>query len=187
MNILKDYNNIKTPEELLNFMQNNITYGYLSKSGKIYNYNDKCFDKVWFDEYILQIEKGILKTSVGTCWDQVELERNWFLNNGYEVKTFFIMLNVDYENKYPTHSYLVYKDKFSSNWNLFENADYNNRGIYEFNSLEELINFQKNVQIKVYIDLGVSDEELKNVVVKEYKIPNKNLSVKEYLCWVLND
>lgn len=187
MNILKDYNNIKTPEELLNFMQNNITYGYLSKSGKIFNYSDKDFDKVWFDEYILQIEKYILKTTVGTCWDQVEFERNWFLNNGYEVKTFFIMLNVDYENKYPTHTYLAYKEKVSNSWNWFENADYNNRGIHKFESLEELTNYQRNLQIKVYIDLGVSNEELKNIIVKEYKKPNKNLSVKEYLVWVLND
>lgn len=183
-NIIETYNNIRTPLELLDFMYNNITYGYITKDGNIYKYNDKNFNSL-FNEYILQINDEILKTLVGTCWDQVEFERHWFLKNNYEIKTFFIMLKVNYQNNYPTHTYLAYKDKRTNNWCLFENADYNNRGIYEFKNLKELLKLQTNNQIKMYKEIGIKSEELNNIIIKEYKTITKNLNAKEFIEFVL--
>ena len=51
LRILKDIN---TPEELLDFMSNNINYGYLGKNGRVYHYDDKDFDSSWYREYILE-------------------------------------------------------------------------------------------------------------------------------------
>ena len=70
--------NIKTPEELLDYMKNNIQYGYLGNNGKIYHYNDFDFDKDWYQEYILENKDDVIKNKVGNCWDQVEFEREWF-------------------------------------------------------------------------------------------------------------
>ena len=36
--------NIKTPEDLLEFMSQNINYGYLGKSGRLYHYDDSDFN-----------------------------------------------------------------------------------------------------------------------------------------------
>jgi hypothetical protein len=41
--LIHKYNLIKTPEELLNFMSNNINYGYLGKNDKIYYFGDVDF------------------------------------------------------------------------------------------------------------------------------------------------
>ena len=75
MNIEQEFNNIYSPNELLEFMSNNINYGYLGKSGRVYHYNDKDFNEKFFDEYILESSEKILKTLFGNCWDQVELKR----------------------------------------------------------------------------------------------------------------
>ena len=32
------------------------------------------------------------------------------MDNGYEVNTFYEMVVLDYNNNYPTHSFLTYKD-----------------------------------------------------------------------------
>ena len=40
-------NKIKNPQELLDFMSNNINYGYLGKDGRVYNYTDPDFEQEW--------------------------------------------------------------------------------------------------------------------------------------------
>ena len=82
--LINKYNLIKTPEELLEFMDNNINYGYLGKNNKVYYFGDVDFDKDWYNEYILESKDDILKTGIGNCFDQTELERCWFLENDYE-------------------------------------------------------------------------------------------------------
>ena len=136
------YQKIKTPNELLMFMDK-INYGYLSKSSKVYLNNDGD----WYLEYILESTSDILTTMTGNCFDQTELERDWFTKNNYYVETYFEMVNLNYKNAYPTHSFLIYKN--NGNWYLFEHADYENKGIYEFTSKEELLIFQMNNYISL--------------------------------------
>ena len=133
------YEEIKTPEELLEWMQD-ITYGYQGKT-KFYKYDDENFNEVWFDEYILEEPTELIKTKIGNCWDQTELERYWFTTHNYKVKTIYEMVNLQYENPYPTHSFLIYQDQ-NNNWNWFENSDFNNRGIHTKKTEQELINYQ---------------------------------------------
>lgn len=82
-------NNIKTPEELLEFMTNNINYGYLGKNGRIYHFDDIDFNPDWYEQYILEDTNELLINLYGNCWDQVEFEREWFLKHGYEIETIF--------------------------------------------------------------------------------------------------
>ena len=165
------YNKINTPLELLEFMSNNIFYGYLGKSGRIYNYLDEDMDNNWYSEYILESKDDILNTLIGNCFDQVELERDWFTRNNYEIKTYFEMVDTNLENNYPTHSFLVYKDNNKYYW--FENSDFNNRGIHEYNTLEELLIDQK----KKYIDfVGIE-----NIIINEYQKPISGIDANEYL------
>ena len=105
------FNNIKTPYELLDFMSKNINYGYLGKSGRVYHFDDKDFNEKWYEEYILESDKDILKTLYGNCWDQVELERYWFEKNGYEVKTIFEIVNIDYEISGDKKSVLLFDNE----------------------------------------------------------------------------
>ena len=71
--LINKYSLIKTPEELLEFMDNNINYGYLGKNNKVYYFGDVDFDKDWYHEYILESKDDILRTGIGNCFDQTEL------------------------------------------------------------------------------------------------------------------
>ena len=177
-------NEIKTPEELLNFMSNNINYGYLGKNGRVYHYDDPDFNDDWEDEYILENKNDILNNLHGNCFDQVEFERDWFLSKEYEIKTLYEMVKLDYDNIYPTHSFLVYKD--NDCWYWFENSDFNNRGIHKFNSFDELLKYQYNKYIEFLKTFNITDEEIEKIIITEFDKPKEHISAEEYLNHVIN-
>ena len=159
---------IKTPEQLLDFMAN-------------INYND--LGKDWYQKYKLKSKEELLDTLSGNCLDQVELERDWFISNGYEIKTFFEIVLLNYENDYPTHAFLVYKD--NNKWCWFENSDSNNRGIHKFNTLDELLNYQYNKYLEYLKTFNIKEKEIEKIIVKEFNKPKDNISAEEYLNHVL--
>lgn len=176
---------INSPYELLNFMSKNITYGYLGKSGRVYHWNDADFDDEWFDDYILQSEEDILRTLSGNCWDQIELERYWFVKNNYEIKTIYQMVKLDYNNNYPTHSFLIFRDK-EGLWNWFENSDSENRGIHQFLSFDELLKYQYNKYLKLLRNLNILDDEINKIIFTEFTKPKSNITAADYLDFVIS-
>ena len=177
-------NNINTPEELLSFMSEKIDYGYLGKNGRIYHQSDSDFDSDWFLKYSLQGKDTLLKTLCGTCWDQVEFERNWFIKKGYEVKTIFEMVVLDYENNYPTHSFLIYED--NNKWCWFENSDDDNRGIHKFDTLDELFKYQYSKYINLLKTYNITSEEMEKIIITEFEELEDKISVEEYIQQVVN-
>lgn len=178
-----DYEDIKTPEELLDWMQD-ITYGYLGKT-KLHTYDEEDFNDTWYNEYLLEEPSELIKAKIGNCWDQTELERYWFENNNYKVKTIYEMINLPYENPYPTHSFLIYQDKDSS-WNWFENSDFNNRGIHKKKTEKELIEYQLSKYKELLKTFNITEEELKNITIKEFQKPATHSNAEKYIEHVLN-
>lgn len=177
-------NNIKTPNELLNFMSKNINYGYLGKNKRIYHYDDPDFDSEWYKQYILENPNELINNLYGNCWDQVEFERDWFLKNGYEIKTIYEMVKLDYDNVYPTHSFLAYKD--NDYWYWFENADFNNRGIYRFNTFDELLNHQYKKYVEFLKTFNIKNEEIEKIIITDFDKPKEHISAEEYLKHAVN-
>lgn len=173
------YQNIDTPEELFEFMNRYFSYGYLSHSGKILVSSDIDFDDGWYLNYKLQGVSDILKTRIGNCFDMVEFEREWFSRHGYLNKTFFEMVKVNYLNPYPMHAFLVYKK--DNSWFLFEFSDVKNRGIFQFFSLCDLLEYQKHTYINVLKEHNILEEELRNIVIKEFSRPKIGISAEMYL------
>ena len=179
----KKYEEISTPEELLEWMKN-ITYGYLGKN-KLHTYQEQDFNDVWYDEYMLSTPQEVIENKIGNCWDQTELERNWFVKHNYKVKTIYVMVNLPYENIYPTHSYLIYQDKDNS-WNWFENSDFNNRGIHMKTTEEEIILFQLTKYKEFLKEFDIKDEELEKIIIKVYEKPDYHITAEEYINHVIN-
>ena len=166
-------------------MSKNINYGYLGKSGRVYHFDDSDFNDKWFSEYILESKENILKTLYGNCWDQVELERYWFKKHGYEIKTIYEMVKLNYDNNYPSHSFLIFKDK-DGFWNWFENSDYENRGIHKFDSINKLLEYQYSKYLDFLKTFNIKEDEIKEIIFAEFEEPQKNISASEYLDFVIN-
>lgn len=177
-----EYEEIKTPEQLLEWMSQ-INYGYQGKT-RLHKFDEPDFDEVWFEEYLLEKPAELIKTKTGNCWDQTELERDWFERHNYKLKTIYEMVNLPYENPYPTHSFLIYQDK-DNTWNWFENSDYENRGIHKFQSLDELLDYQLTIYKESLVTFNITAEELEKIVIKEYQKPKSHSTAAEYIEHVL--
>ena len=133
---------------------------------------------------MLENEKDILETNVGTCFDMTELERVFLERNGYKVYTYFEMICLDYDNPYPMHSFLVYEDdgKFCH----FEFSDFKNRGIHKYNNMIELLDDQTKKYMKMQEDYDIKEEEKEKLVLKKKRKIKNHASEEEYLNHVLN-
>ena len=172
------FENIKNIEELSNYMYN-IKYGYITKDKGLYFPDNPNYEKEWLLSCVVQTGEEVKKTKIGTCWDQVELERLWFDKNNFNFKTFFIWFG---ENRdiYPTHTFLVFKQNNDYYW--FENVFEQYRGIHKFSSFEKLIESVKKGLLDYSISIGIARiTDYKLLRVYEYSSLNSSLSVTEYL------
>ena len=169
--VIEEYNKVKSPEELLTFMNRHLRYGFVGcNSGYVYGFDDEDFGDVQYKEndWHLSSCSELLRECFGHCWNQTELERDWFDSHGYKTHTLFVWFyNEDETKSYPCHTYLVYED--NNKFYFFEHSDGANKGIYEFDSLDDAINYQRELHIKYtksLMDLSIEEEQL--IKVHEY-------------------
>jgi hypothetical protein len=185
-NTISSFDELKTPSDLLKFMDDNVKYGFVSKNGKKYFEQNEKWNEDWYTKCIIQSGDELLQTKCGTCWDQVELERKWFCGHGYQFKTVFVWFGIQEPSNYPTHTFLAFKK--GKKWYWFEHSFEACRGIFGFNSLKELIDYVKSKQLKLAIDLGVATKNDENLITSyEYEKPKDNLGVKGYLNHILGN
>lgn len=180
------YEDIKKPAELLQFMDI-ISYGFQDDEGKKYgSWNEEEFEKEVVTKWKLSSPERLLKVKIGHCFDQVELERDWFLKHKYNFKTYYIMFLLDEPNDYSTHTFLLYEE--NNKWNLFEHSDYFNRGIHEFSSLEEALKYEINHHVEMNRKYHEMDEEiLKHLHVYQYEQLRYNVSFNEFIGTILEE
>ena len=176
------YEDVKTPEELLKFMDE-IEYGFVTPDNKRIMGNGDDFDKNILS-WTLSSPTKLLQTKLVHCFDQVELERDWFTKNNYKFKTYFLIFNLPYPNSGPTHTFLVYQDH--NKYYHFEHADGLNRGIHEFNSLDKLLDDVYKKQLKYAKDF-LTAEELKTLSLYEYNNPSYDLDFISYINWIVDN
>ena len=167
---------IKTPEELLKYMDI-INYGFVDENNNVYQ--DEDFEQNVFSKWKLSSPERLLKVKYGHCFDQVELEREWFTNK-YPIHTYYMMFLVPYENPFSTHTFLVYENNHK--YYLFEHSDYFNRGIHEYNSLDELLDKEMKHHLEYNLKNNkMTDEEQKSLVIYEYQKPEYNIDMIEFI------
>lgn len=184
---IKAFENIKTPDGLLSFMENNIHYGFVGKNNKkIYAYDDERVDADFLKEYYLQSPKELLDSGYGVCWDSAEFERQWFSEHGYNNKVFFMMFAKEEGTDLPTHTFLVFNQ--DDKWQWFEHSFGDYRGIHEYDNLEDLI---EDVKRKHYEhaaqNKGAKTEDFNFLKICEYKKPVYGSSPKEFVSNIFKD
>lgn len=154
--------------DVMKLMQN-IEYGWIDKN------NNKHFivDEQYSENYRLQSPKDVLNNKIGVCWDQVELQRYFFKNNTWDVKTFFICHYDD--DKCPSHTFLTYMKNNKYYW--FEHSWDINRGIHQYNSLKELL---LDVKKKFILTIPKNDFNSNNLLLREYSKPVFNINPLEF-------
>lgn len=162
-------------------MSKNIKYGFVDKDGRIYdNPFSKAWDDNWYEACTVQDKDGILKTGYGTCWDQVELERQWFAENNFDFQTIFLWFGEPEPSVFPTHSYLAYK--IEDKWCHFEHSDEINRGILCFDSFDNMIGDSMSKLLNLAMSQNVaSSDDRGRITYYIYQQPPKDCSVDEYI------
>lgn len=149
-------------------LMNDIEYGWIDK-----NNNPHITVDNFSNNYRLQSPDKLTKTKLGVCWDQVELERKYFSENNFNIKTYFI---VYYDNdKCPTHTFLTFNKNNKFYW--FEHSYEKFRGIHEYNTVKDLLLDVANKFIKDTTEYNYDKE---NLLIFEYKKPEYNISTQEF-------
>ena len=153
--------------EIMDFM-NDIEYGYVDQKKQIHQKIDDKFS----EQYILQSPKEVIQNKIGVCWDQVELERYYFKNNDWNVKTYFIVYYD--QDMCPTHTFLTFEKDGSYYW--FEHAWEKYRGIHKYSSKRSLL---EDIKKKFLKDLETFDT-IENVVLLEYSKPPYGMRTNDF-------
>lgn len=134
IDIKNDFNEINTPQELMDYMNKNISYGYLDNNGcKHYDSLNEIREK-----YKTKSENVILHSNIGNCIDQAKLQKKFFDNKGYKNKLYCIIFSGQYcPEKIKIHPITLYKE--NGRWYHFEHAFYNYRGIHESDIAVKLV------------------------------------------------
>lgn len=154
--------------EVMNLLQN-IEYGWIDKNKTKHHSICKQFDK----NYILQSPKEVIKNKIGVCFDQVELERYYFKNNDWDIRTYFICYYTD--NECSSHTFLTFKKDNFFYW--FEHSWEKYKGINRYNTLKELL---KDVKEKFILSEIKSNYNKNNLLIREYSKPNYHITTLEF-------
>ena len=160
------YGNIK--EKL-----NNIKLGYRDKEGNKYVGYGRDFK----DIYYLQSPKQLLESKIGTCFDQVELERDIVSKLGVDLRTYFIFYPDDKVE--ASHTFLVYKDNKKYYW--VENAWEKYKGLHIYNSKDKLISDVVSKFVKT-----IPKGDIKKVRLYLYDKPKYGINYVKFLSYCIN-
>lgn len=179
------FQEVKTPEQLMIYLDQYFQYGVIDNNGnKYYDSNSDEFQLICDTQWKLRSVNEMLKDGVGHCYDQVEIERDWFTKKGFEVKTFWIAAyQEEIENSGFSHAYLIYKD--SGEWKLFEHSDFSNRGIHIFKSVNDAVKCQAEHQIE-FAESCIKPIKKYTTCIKLFNKPPVNVNMQEYLEFIDN-
>lgn len=154
-----------------------IEYGFLDNSSNDI-FKDKDVEQVFNKTYYLMSPEELLVKKKGVCWDQVELERKLFTNNSIKNKTYFIY--ADNHDTLPSHTFLVFYRNNKVYW--FEHSWYDEKGIHEYNTLNELL---LDVKEKFLRSRKDEIESTDKVHLYEYQKPKKyHFSCEEFYQYI---
>ena len=163
--------NIKTPEDILEFMKEHIKYGWLDINNDEHIGNMKNFRKL----YRTATTRETLEYGIGTCIEQVKLmsellnkikiPNKMFCTRVYEGEDFN-----DLDSEEHMHCFVIYylDDKVFQ----IEHPNFEKKGIYEYNSEEEAI--------KTIVDYYIKLRGGKDSPTKEFFNVPEGISFKEF-------
>ncbi len=148
-------NDIKTPEDILNYFNKNIIYGWIGSDGEKHIQNMKDFRKL----YRISSLEEVLEAGIGTCIEQVYLMNSLMEKIGVESKMFCTRMYEgetfnDLEAPERMHCFLL----FYINGKVYqlEHPDCERTGIYEYDNEDIAIQKINQFQMEDFKELLLS-------------------------------
>lgn len=180
---LKDemtFDDIKTANDLMNFMNINIEYGWVDKQGNKHINNLKGFR----ENYRISTIDEILETGLGTCIEQTKMIKCFFDKMGIENKLYChrsYETEENFDKDVRMHCFILFK--YNDNWYHFEHSNRPKRGIHKYESVESAIKeitggFEEHGDIRKLTEIdsipnGLTFKEFNNFVNEFDNIKNK--------------
>jgi len=159
------------------FKMNDINYGFSLNGKNIYPQSDEEWYNDFSKLYHLQSPEELMKTKLGVCWDQVELERYYLEKENIKCFSYFI---VEYDGvEFPTHTFIIITLNNKYYW--FEHSWEKYRGIHEYDTEKDLMNDVK----KKFISSNKKINESETVIYK-YNKPEYGISSSEFFKYCEN-
>ena len=163
-----------------------IKYGWHDKKG---NLHEKLTDGNFAKQYKMQKTKDIKNSGYAICWELCELQRKYFKKRQIKHKTIFVILKKD--RRLPCHTFSIIN--YNNKWYWFETSWENQKGIHEFNSIPEILDFyRENFRDFTKGDYNntedekiVTNDEIKGKVIFHSKILGKIYQYRYYLIAIL--
>ena len=136
---LKDemtFDDLKTPNDLMDFMNINIEYGWVDKQGNEHINNLKGFR----ENYRISSIDEMLETGLGTCIEQAKMIKCFFDKMGFENKLYChrsYETEENFDKDVRMHCFVLFK--YNDNWYHFEHSNIPKRGIHKYESVESAI------------------------------------------------
>lgn len=172
-----DIEQIRTPEDILQYFEENIKYGWLDYNHKPHFMTMKDFRKL----YRTVCVDETIKAGIGVCIEQVHLMHYLFDKIGIKNKMYCCRIwePDDYNNleeEEHMHCFLLYyiNDKVYH----MEHPNFTRTGIYEYDSEDEAI----NSIVQYYVQLRGG----KDSPTKEFFDVPKGLSFQEFNAYINN-
>ena len=169
--IIPDIKKVKTLEDVLSFMKDNIRYGWLDINNNLHIGNMKCFRKLY---RTLSIDE-ILSYGIGTCIDQVNLMH--YLLNKINIKNKMFATRIYEPNDFndidaDEHMHCFVLAYLHNKVYHIEHPNWYHIGIKEYNNEEEAIKTINDYYIKL-------SGKIARPVTEFYKI-KEGISFKEF-------
>jgi hypothetical protein len=179
---LKDelyFDKITTPNELMDYMNINIEYGWIGNNGNKHINNLDGFR----ESYITSSLDEIINTGLGTCIEQAKMIKAFFDRLGIENKLYChrsYETEENFDKEVRMHCFILFK--YNNSWFHFEHSNQPKRGIHEYKSIEIAIEnitsgFEEHGDIRTLTEIdgipsGLSFKEFNQYV---NKFDNKKL------------
>ena len=170
-----EIDNIRTPEDILEFMKTNIKYGWLDLNNQEHIGNMKGFRSLYRTSSL----EETLNHKIGTCIEQVYLMKNLLDRIGIKNKMFCTRIYEgedfnDLDADEHMHCFILYY--FNDKVYQIEHPNWERVGIYEYDSEEEAI---RKIN-KYYVDMSGGYAR----PVTEFFDVEAGLSFKQFNCYI---
>ena len=172
----EQYEKIKTPDELMTFLEQNINYGWIDKNGKKFlNTLTKVREKS-----ILSSMDDVFKTGLATCAETSKLIKTCLDRLGYTTKLYSYRAYETEDNFDKTikmHCFVLYKKE--NKWCHFEYSMTPIKGQTVYKTLEEALTKITSMWNKNERELAEIDDIPEHITFKEFNLYINSCDLKK--------